>query len=189
MRNRSRIMVSSIVVASLTAACDGEPRRAGGTAANPVGPSPGAPPVVVNVEISGPASIAPGQSVQFTAVARFSDGTSQTPSSVRWSSSNTALLRVDTSGLVTAGQQTGEATLSADLTPSGLGGATRSSKEILVLPDGTYRVVGVVTDDGTPPTPVAGARIEVTGPTPVVAITDWDGRYRLYGSRAWGTFA
>ena len=51
-----------------------------------VGPSPNTQPVVVSVEINGPASIPPGQSAQFTAISRLSDGTSQTPTSVRWSS-------------------------------------------------------------------------------------------------------
>ena len=87
----------------LTAACDNEPKPI-------VGPSPNAQPVatlVVSVEISGPASIPPGQSAQFTAISRLSDGTSQTATSVRWSS-HTRLVQVDASGLVTAGQRTGE---------------------------------------------------------------------------------
>ena len=51
----------------------------------------------------------------------------------------------------------------------------------MVLPDGTYRMVGVVTENVQPTTPIVGARVEVTGGTPLAAITDWDGRYRLYG--------
>jgi hypothetical protein len=88
---------------------------------------------------------------------------------------------VDASGLVTAGQATGEGTISVEVTSSGSGGATHSSKEVLVLPDGTYRMVGQVTENEVPRTPVVGARVEATSGSPVVATTDYDGRYRLYG--------
>lgn len=178
MRNPSLVgaLVAAIAVAGLIAACDSEPKPG-------VRPSPNvqpAQPVVVSVEISGPASIPPGQSAQFTAISRLSDGTSQTATTVRWSS-HTGLLRVDASGLATARQQTGDDILSAEVTSSGPGGVIRGSREILVLPEGTYRMVGVVTENGPPPTPIVGARVEVTSGPPVVAVTDWDGRYRLYG--------
>jgi hypothetical protein len=38
----------------------------------------------------------------------------------------------------------------------------------------------VVTESGMDATPLVGARVEVTSGTPLVAVTDWDGRYRLY---------
>jgi hypothetical protein len=91
---------------------------------------------------------------------------------------------VDASGLVTAGQLLGEDTLTAEVMTGS--GVRRSTKEILVLPQGTFRMVGVVTEDGPPPTPIVGARVEVAGGTPN-AITDWDGRFRLYGVPAMGT--
>lgn len=168
-------LMAVVAVVGLTAACDNEPKRIVGPSPNPGEPRP---PVVVGVEISGPASIPPGQSAQFTAISRLSDGTTQTPTSVRWSSHG-GLLRVDASGLATAREQTGEDILSADVS-SGAGSA-RGSKEVVVLPDGTYRMVGVVTESGSEATPIIGARVEVTSATPLVAVTDWDGRYRLYG--------
>jgi hypothetical protein len=99
---------------------------------------------------------------------------------VRWSS-QTGLFRVDASGLVTAGERTGEGILSAEVPSDGTSAPTRSSREILVLPDGTYRMVGVITESGEPAAPVAGARVEVTTGPSLVATTDWEGRYRLYG--------
>jgi hypothetical protein len=41
-------------------------------------------------------------------------------------------------------------------------------------------MVGRVTENLTPAMPIFGARVEVTGVTPVAATTDSDGRYRLY---------
>jgi carboxypeptidase family protein len=163
-----------IAVVGLMAACDGDRQPA------PIaGPSANAQPVFVGVEISGPASIPPGQSAQFTAITRLSDGTSQAATSVRWSS-HAGLIRVDPTGLATAVQRTGEDILYADLT-STTGGVRRGSREILILPDGTYRMTGVVAENDAPTTPVVGARIEVTNGTPVDAITDWNGRYVMYG--------
>lgn len=176
MRNPSLVgaLVAAIAVVGLIAACDSEPKPG-------VGPSSNAQPAqphVVNTEISGPASIPPGQSAQFTAISRLSDGTSETATSVRWSS-HTRLVQVDASGLVTAGQRTGEDVLTAEVSRSGNVG--RATKEILVLPDGTYRLAGVVTENVPPATPIVGARVELTGGTSLAATTDWDGRYRLYG--------
>ena len=180
MRNVSSVaaLIAALAVVGLMAACDDGSKSGGGP--NPVGPSPNAPPFVTSVEISGPPSIPPGQSAQFTATARLSDGTSQTPASVRWSSTG-RVLRVDASGFATARQETGEDVVTAEVSSSGVVGLTRGSREILVLPDGTYRMVGVVSENVAPPTPVVGARVEVMSGPARVASTDWDGRYRLYG--------
>jgi hypothetical protein len=113
----------------------------------------------------------------------LSDGTTGTTTNVRWSS-DTGLIRVDASGLATAGQQIGDDTLSAEVaTGSGL---QRTTREILVLQPGTFRMIGSVTENGEPPTPIAGARVEVTGGTPA-ATTGWDGRFRLFGVPGAGT--
>ena len=170
--SRVGALLSAVAVVGLAATCS----KGGGQ--NPVGPTPNTQPFAVGVEISGPASIPPGQSGQFTAITRLSDGTSQAPTSVRWSS-HTGSLRVDASGLATARQQPGEDVLSAEVTSNA--GTTRGSKEILILPDGTYRMVGSVTESGSEATPIVGARVEVASGTPLVAVTAWDGRYRLYG--------
>lgn len=175
MRRVITLCVIALVV--LPAACNNEPQST-------VRPSPtSSQPVIVSVEISGPSSIPPGQSAQFTAVSRLSDGTTQTVASVRWSS-HFRLVQVDSSGLATAGQQTGEDTLTAEVTTES--GMRRSTKEVLVLPQGTFRMVGVVTEDGPSPTPIVGARVEVGGGT-LTALTDWDGRFRLYGVPGTGT--
>jgi hypothetical protein len=168
----------------LLAACN-EKRNSIVGPSDPTGPNPNVQPVVISVEIGGPASIAPGKSAQYTAISRLSDGTTQTATSVRWRSES-YLLQVDVSGLVTAGSKSGsrpeigDGILVAEVT-RGPGAVIRGSKEILVLPDGTYRMVGVVTENAPPATPVVGARVEVTSGAPIAEITDWEGGYRLYG--------
>jgi carboxypeptidase family protein len=142
--------------------------------------SPGAP-SISSLEISGPASVAPGQSAQFSVTIRLSDGTRKSASpdtKVKWQACCLSFVRVDASGLVTAPQQVGDTTLTAEVSTAG--GVRRSTKEVSILPDGTYRMVGVVNDAEFPAVPIAGARVEVT-PGPVVATTDFGGQYRLYG--------
>jgi hypothetical protein len=172
-----RLLAVWIGVGWLVAACADKPEPL-------AGPTPNGQPVVVAAEISGPGSIPPGQSAQFAAIIRFSDGTTRTATTnVRWSSEK-GLIRLDGSGLATAGQQTGDDILSAEVSTES--GPRRSTKEIVVLHQGTFRMIGVVTENGQPPTPIVGARVEVAGGTPT-AISDWDGRFRLYGVPGTGT--
>jgi hypothetical protein len=62
-----------------------------------------------------------------------------------------------------------------------------ATKEVLVLPNGTFRVVGVVSEAGQPASRLPAARVEVrtepdaTAPVVTFATTGGDGRYRLYG--------
>jgi hypothetical protein len=144
--------------------------------------SPSAP-AVTNLEITGPASIAPGQSVQLAATIRLGDGTSKLPSlgtPLQWFSSNSAVLRVSSTGLAT-GLQAGEGRITVIY---GSGPTSRqASREFIVVPDGTYRLVGVVRDAEGPGFALPGVRLEST-PGPAVATTDSTGHYRLYGVAA-----
>ena len=162
----------AIVLMGLMVACGSEP-----VTRNPTGPSA---PGIAGLQISGPATIPPGQSVQFTAATRLSDGTVKTSTgaqNLRWRSTNTSVLQVSTSGLVTTGQNTGEATVSVEVvgTPS-----LRGAREVVVIPDGTYRLVGLVADAEFPSQGIPGARVEVSG-TPFFVLTDGGGGYRLLG--------
>jgi carboxypeptidase family protein len=162
----------AIVLVGLVAACGRDP-----VSRNPLAP---AAPSVGSLQISGPSSIAPGQSTQFIAETRLSDGTVKSSTSaqgVRWRSSNTAVLQVSTSGVVTAGQARGEANVIAEVLPNGV---IRGTREVVVVPDGTYRVVGSVREVEAPTQPVIGARVEVSG-TSLFTMTDFNGQYRLYG--------
>jgi hypothetical protein len=140
---------------------------------------------VTGVEITGPASIAQGQSAQYTAVARMSDGSARVPKSVKWSSGQPALFQVSASGLVTAAQLRGEAALLVEVAVQGGKAPSRAGRDILVMPDGTFRLVGTVTEADANGIPIGGvrveARIEEDGPLATFATTGPDGRYKLYG--------
>jgi hypothetical protein len=146
---------------------------------------PGAPSgsEVVRLEIVGPASVAPGQSAQYSATQFLSNGSSGPATGVTWSSTQPALLQVNATGLATAQPLRGEATLQAELTGTG----RRASREVLVLPDGTFRLAGTVMEADATNFPVAGARVEAAAdsnpstPVATFATTGPDGRYKLYG--------
>jgi hypothetical protein len=145
-------------------------------------PTSPTPPRAVSVAINGPASVAPGQSAQFTADLRFDDGTTKSVISpnVSWRSSNTAVLQVNASGLATARPNTGDASLTAEVPSTISVSARTATREVVVVPDGTYRLVGVVADAELPTLPVVGALVEVT-PGSLSTTTDATGRYKLYG--------
>jgi len=167
----------AIALLALVVACD---KHASGTPTSPSTPTTGLP-TVSSLEINGPASMAPGQSAQFTAIAHLSNSVSTEPTTVRWISSPSDFLRVDQSGYATAGPINGGAAVTADITVAGTsGGVLRASKSVIVLPDGTFRMVGLVTDAEFSSAPVAGALVEVT-PGSLSATTDSDGFYRIYG--------
>ena len=157
-------------VAALTLTCDDPPSRM------PTSPST---PMVAGVEIIGPDTLAPGQTAQYSAAVRLSDGTIKAPSPdtlVTWRSSRPNVQVGQDTGLATAAGA-GEAALTAEVVT---GGVRRGTKEIVVVPDGTYRLVGVISDAEYPELRIAAARVEVT-PGPLVTTTGSDGTYRLYG--------
>ena len=160
-----------VVLVGLTGACGSDP-----VSKLPTGPSA---PGVVGLQIIGPASVAPGQSAQFIANTRLSDGAVKSTTSatnIRWRSSNTAL-QVSTSGVVTAGQTLGEAILTAELLPAA---TIRGTMEVVIVPDGTYRLVGSVRETEAPSQGISGARVEVIGSS-LSTTTNSSGNYRLYG--------
>ena len=140
------------------------------------------------IDIVGPASIAPGLSAQYSLIQIMSNGSSRPAAGAIWSSSQPALLQVSATGLANAqSNQRGEATLQAELTDTASAGVRRASREILVLPDGTFRVVGTVTEEDATNIPIAGARVEAaadteqSSPIATFATAGPDGRYKLYG--------
>lgn len=136
---------------------------------------PTAVPTLVSLAVSGPDSVAPGTTAQLTAVATLSDGSTQDVTRVAtWSSDQQGVLRVSSTGLITAAAALGEAhILVRDQ-------ARTVTKDILVLPSGTYRVTGRVLDQGTG---LAAATVAATISGNVVATTQTDsgGEYALFG--------
>ena len=139
------------------------------------------------LEITGPASVAPGQSAQYSLVLRSSDGSTRPVNGVQWNSSNWALLQVSESGLATAAPLHGDATLQAHVTDPTATGPRLATREILVLPDGTFRLVGFIREAGSGGLPVPGARLEarvdadLSAPIVTFATSITEGAYKLYG--------
>ena len=173
----SRIRLCGVIAALLFAAtCD-----------HPTSSLPTAPgePTITGLRIEGPDSLAPGQSVQFSAVAQMSDGTTKVATyvqNIRWESfsqdQGQDLIQINSTGLATAGQASGDATVFVQV-PGGRGGLS-SAKEVTVLPDGTYRLVGRVAEVEFPTAFIEDARVTVN-PGSLVTTTDANGEYRLYG--------
>lgn len=184
------MLLGAGVLGALVWSC-GEPPPSGPSPTPPT-PRPPSPTLTVQaVTIAGPASIPPGGSAQFTAMLQLADGTEKAATSARWFSSVTPVLSINTNtGMASTPYGFwGETTLSVEVSLAGTGltGQNRGSREILVLPDGTFRVVGAVTEADRPGQGVPDAILEVRltedlSSRPVAgARTDATGRYRLYG--------
>jgi hypothetical protein len=170
MRLTILVVSVSLAVAILVVACDKSPTQ---PTPLPTAVNPG---VFTNrIELGGPSSVAPGQSAQLTATAHRSDGTTaDVTTTANWRTSKTAVLSISPTGLAT-GQTTGDAVVTVT-------SGTSASREILVLPPGTYRLVGLVAEADSPTAPIVGAQVEVVGGLPGLStMTGLDGRYRLYG--------
>ncbi len=158
----------------LSAACDDAPAAP----SRPLPPPP-ASEIVTSLELSGQTTLAPGASADFTLIAVFADGTrNDVTGSAQWSTRNSTVVVSEDRGRIRAGT-TGDTTLDVRYKQGNV------SREIIVVPDGTFRVVGRILEyDGV--TPVANAHIQVrdggaTGPS---TTADTSGFYRLYGVRA-----
>jgi len=147
---------------------------AGGCGKGPIQPGEVSSPT--RLAVSGPSSVPPGQSAQYTAIAVSSDGTSRDgTASASWNSSDPEVLTVSHRGMATA-HRIGDVALSASL--DGLQG----TMAVVVVPAGTYRLSGQVRDVERN-AGVSGARIEVVAGSAagLVTTTDVEGRYRLFG--------
>src|SRR5262245_38746293 len=155
----------------------------GASCRNPIGPPPPPPPPppgprTISIVLAGPATVAPGGAAEFTVTAQREDGSAlDVTRETVWSSSvpSTATVSV---GLV-RGLAVGETNISAIYIPPGQTAFPKST-QIIVIPDGTYRVVGSVNEAGLGGIP--GARVEVTSGTGAGLSTITDGgSYSLYG--------
>jgi carboxypeptidase family protein len=143
---------------------------------------PGVAPSIASAEITGPSTVAPGTSAQFGIVARMTDGsTREVTDGLSWHSTNAPVLSAENNGVLVGGRS-GEAIVQATVTRTNVT-SLLVERAVIVVPDGTFRVIGQVTEEGAT-VPVAGARVEVVSASPAVSTTtDFQGRYRLYGVR------
>jgi len=162
-RSRARFVALSFLTLALAASCDRN---------RPTTPS--GPPVVTAVELIAPRTLAPDATTQLRLIARRSDGaTEDITATAKFHSSAPGVLAVSPDGIAAA-STVGDAFL------TGHTDRHTSTREVVVVPDGTFRVVGRVVEEETPGLPVGGARVETDGGVPS-ASTDLDGNYRLYG--------
>jgi hypothetical protein len=168
--NRRLLPPLGVVLFVLVASCDDNPTRPTPTP----NLTPGTPAVtVLSIRIEAPTSVAPGSSAPVVVNATKSDGTTADVTSlVKWSTSSTRPLEV-ADGMV-RGKEPGEVQIWAFY-------LNRSaSTSILVLPEGTFKLAGTVTDGGVGLDGVTVAVIGGTGEG-LSAVTDLSGSYRLYG--------
>jgi carboxypeptidase family protein/Big-like domain-containing protein len=169
MNERAVIAGTAVVIVVIVLAC-GQP-----TAPAKV-PTP-IPPGVISLKITAPASIAPGQTVQFTATGLLSNGTTEDDTSkVNWTASPTSVLTITPNTGEATAQAAGDVTIQATYrTP-----CCQAQISMTVLPTNTFRLTGKVLESGLP---VPGAVITVLSGigTGLSATTDGSGAYRLYG--------
>ena len=131
-------------------------------------------PAASRLTISGPSSVAPNQTVAFTASESFNDGSTRDATTlVHWVAISPDVLTVTTTGQAT-GLRSGETSLQASV--SGLSAIVT----VLVLPNGTFRLVGEVSEATFPLTNVSVTVTSGTG-AGLTGQTDVNGQYRLYG--------
>lgn len=155
----------------------------------PTSPAPALPADVrlISVRISGPASVAPGSTAEYAAIAQYSDGsTKDVTAEASWTPNNKAQFPIyfTTAGIaeaVTYGEQEIGAQYYSTLTLSGSAGWTSARLTVLAVGPGTYKFGGTVLNSrgGV----IGGAVIEVLSGTGkgLKATTDSEGRYALFG--------
>ena len=165
------------VLAVLTITC-GDDRQPDGPSPLPQ-PSPNPGPTaatITRLTISGPNTVAPGESAQLTLTADYSDGTRQDQTTAaQWSPGNGAAVRMDGPGHFT-GLANGESHVSATLAGRSAG------RELVVVPTGTFRVTGFVGEPvGGTPVSFAQVRVRDGSGTGQSTETDFNGRFVIYG--------
>jgi hypothetical protein len=138
-------------------------------------PTP-ATPEVVRVELIAPASIAPGDSVQLTANAiKFDNSIEDVTGRAQWFSSNRRVVDVSSSGVANA-VASGEAFINVSYQSRG------ASAQTFVLPKGTYRLTGRVSEGTLGLSGVTITVVEGVGEG-LTTNTDETGGYTLFGVR------
>ena len=139
--------------------------------------SPTVEPVVVAVELSGTLTIAPGATTQLTLTAVKNDGSrTDISATAQWSA-------FGSNAVTSLGQGRFLGRANGDSIITGRDGRLSATREIIVVPDGTYRINGRVFDAADAGAAVAGALVRaqnggVAGP---FAQADGAGNFRLYG--------
>ena len=161
--------VAFFAIVTSVAGCDEVP-----TAPSPALDGSSSGRAVARLDLSGAASVPPGQTTQYVARAVYDDGSwSDATAQVTWLSSDPSVLTI-TAGGVAAGRSRGEAVVSASLA-----GQVGTMSPVFVVPMGTYRLSGLVLEDGVG---VSDAEVAVlSGAGAGLKARTVDGAYRIYG--------
>ena len=173
-----RVAGLAVLLTGLLTSCSGD-----GRAPSPPAPAPRTV-TVIDLVLAGPASVPPGGTAQFTLIEKLSDGTERDVTGQALWSSNSPSLSIGngatTRGLATARSSMGEAGISARYTPQGQV-ATSRTRGVLVLPDGTFRVLSRVMEPGGFPVPNVSVTVTSGSAAGQRMLTGVDGRTSLYG--------
>jgi hypothetical protein len=173
MKNLKWMTVTAGFTLAVLAACDDGPTRP----STPPSGSPAPQPVaLLSLVISGTDTIAPGETTQFTVTGLYSDSSFRNVTNEAiWRSTDESVLSISSTGAAT-GRQPGDSTIQASL-----GQQTATKGDVIVVPPGTYRLSGGVSEAETRRA-LPGARIEVTsGVGQGLSAIARDGGYRLFG--------
>jgi hypothetical protein len=167
-----KVFAIALAVAATLAACRGKSP----TSPTTPGPAPGGPTVTITgIALNGPGTVPLGQTVQFTAIAQQSDGTTRDVTrEAAWSSFNSSVLSLGPSG-----QFTGRAKGQAGVRVS-MAGRSATMADVVIVPEGTFRLIGTVRDAGTLVDADVRVDDEAMGRTEVRAV---GGRYTVFGVR------
>jgi hypothetical protein len=181
MRTHVVVKVAAVVLAAgLLMACGDPPTRPSpGSVLDPA-PVPPTEPRVSEVTFEGPEVIPLGGTGQFRLIGRMTDGSERDLTTVaEWGAehplSDVPPVRIDAPGVIT-GEQRGQASVYARFEHH------TDWQLVIVLPEGTHRLVGYVREAGGGP-PVADALVEVTSGVGrgLSTVTDYYGFYALFG--------
>jgi hypothetical protein len=135
---------------------------------------PSGPATLLRIDITGPAAVPPNETAQFTSRAFYSDGSQRdVTTEASWRAGQTSILTIAANGVAT-GRAVGETWINASF-----GGRNATKSDIVVVPAGTYRVMGNIRDAGAM---VTDAEIRVmSGPSQGLNTKSVGGFYKLYG--------
>jgi hypothetical protein len=171
-----RTSVAALGLAAILVACDKSPTAPSqlNTTPNNPPPQPAGPATFLRIELTGPAAVPPNDSAQYKAEAVYSDGSRRDVSGeASWRTGAQAVLTISAAGLAT-GRAVGETWITASWS-----GRSVTKNEVIVVPAGTYRVMGSVLDSGVL-VPDAEVRV-MSGPSQGLNTRTASGAYRLYG--------
>jgi hypothetical protein len=163
-----------VLIAAVLLGWCGDDDRSRTPMSSPTSPTSGE--TVVSVELTGTTTLtAIGQTSQLNLIARYADGSSRdVTTEATWRGFNALVVSMSPTGLLTA-IAPGRAGIRVDFQSRII------SREVVVLPSGTFILKGRISEPGN--LPIGAARVEIVDGPPAGKFTNsiYDGRYELFG--------